>query len=146
MVGPGRPGPGMTAQTRSACRARVFPAACGVNTGLPVTVSGTRRIFNLAETETGRTAAPAELHETSSGRSDRWSVVLINDDHHSVGYVIWALLKTVPELTETDATLIMLEAHNTGKGVVTVCGREKAEGYRTDLRLLQLGCEIEPGW
>lgn len=72
--------------------------------------------------------------------------MLINDDHHSVDYVVWALLKTVPELTGTDATLIMLEAHNTGRGVVVVCGREKAEGYRANLRLLQLGCEIDPGW
>ena len=71
---------------------------------------------------------------------------MINDDHHSVGYVVRALLKTVPELTETEATLIMLEAHNTGKGVVIVCGRERAEGYRSDLRRLQLWCEIEPGW
>ena len=71
---------------------------------------------------------------------------MINDDHHSVDYVIWALLKTVPELAETEAALIMLEAHNTGKGIVTVCGREQAEGYRAVLLRLQLGCEIEPGW
>jgi len=73
-------------------------------------------------------------------------LALINDDHHSVGFVVWALLKTVPELTETEAALITLEAHNTGKGVVTVCGREKAESYRANLRRYQLGCEIEPGW
>lgn len=71
---------------------------------------------------------------------------MIDDDHHSVDYVVWALLKTVPELTGTEATLIMLEAHNTGRGVVIVCGREKAEGYQANLRLLQLGCEIDPGW
>ena len=136
----------MTAQTRFVCRASLFLAASSVNTRLPVTGSSTSRIIDLTETETTRTAAPAEVRETSSGRSDRWSVVLINDDHHSVGYVIWALLKTVPELTETEATLITLEAHNTGQGVVTVCGRERAEGYRAAFRLLQLGCEIEPGW
>jgi ATP-dependent Clp protease adaptor protein ClpS len=99
-----------------------------------------------AETEPGQTSAPAELSETSSGRSDRWAVVLLNDAHHSMDYVIWALLKTVPELSETDASLIMLEAHNTGKGVVTVCGRVQAEGYLASLRMRQLGCLIEPGW
>ena len=100
----------------------------------------------LAETEPGRIAEPIEIHETASGRSDRWAVVLLNDDYHSVDYVVWALLKTIPELTETDAALIMLEAHNTGKGVAAVCGREQAERYRSGLRLRQLGCEIEPGW
>lgn len=103
-------------------------------------------MVDLADLETGRATAPAEVHETSSGRSDQWSVVLINDDHHSFGYVIRALRKTVPELTQTEAALITLEAHNTGKGVVIVCGLEKAEGYRADLRRLQLGCEIESGW
>jgi ATP-dependent Clp protease adapter protein ClpS len=110
-------------------------------------------LISLAHTDTGEktapapvTPAPAEISETFSGRSDRWAVVLLNDDHHSVDYVVWALLKTVPELTETEAAFIMLEVHNTGKGVVTVCGRGAAEGYRASLRLLQLGCEIEPGW
>lgn len=133
-------------QTRFVRGASVFLTPVGVNTGLHATTPGTGRLVDLAETETGQTSAPAEISETSSGRSNRWAVVLINDEHHSVDYVVWALLKTVPELTATDATLIMLEAHNTGKGVVTVCGREKAEGYRASLRLLQLGCEIEPGW
>lgn len=94
----------------------------------------------------GPVAAPAEISETAAGRSDRWAVVLINDDHHSADFVIWALLKTVPELTETDAALIMLETHNTGRGVVIVCGRAQADDYRAGLRVLQLGCEIEPGW
>jgi ATP-dependent Clp protease adaptor protein ClpS len=98
------------------------------------------------ETDAGRTTTPAEVHETASGRSDRWAVVLFDDSHHSMDYVIWALLKTVPELSTTDATLIMLEAHNTGKGVVTLCGREQAVGYRDSLRVLQLGCDVEPGW
>ena len=134
------------AQARCVRRASVSLPASGVNTGLPVTRSHTSQTVVFADTETGRTAVPAEVRETSSGRSDRWSVVLINDDHHSVDFVIWALLKTVPELAAADAMLIMLEAHNTGRGVVIVCGLEKAEGYRADLRRLQLGCEIEPGW
>jgi ATP-dependent Clp protease adaptor protein ClpS len=89
---------------------------------------------------------PAEIRETSAGKSDRWAVVLFDDSHHSMDYVIWALLKTLPELSMADASLIMLEAHNTGKGVVTLCGRQQAEGYRDSLRVLQLGCDVEPGW
>jgi len=91
-------------------------------------------------------AIPAELYERSLGGSGRWAVVLLNDEHHSMDYVIWALLKTFPELSSTEATLIMMEAHNTGKGVVTLCDRDQAVQYRDSLRILQLGCEIESGW
>jgi ATP-dependent Clp protease adaptor protein ClpS len=99
-----------------------------------------------SETDEGRIGVPAEVNETSSGRSGRWAVVLFNDEHHSMDYVVWALLKTFPEMSTTEASLIMLEAHNTGKGVVTLCDREQAVGYRDALRILQLKCETEPGW
>ena len=65
--------------------------------------------------------------------------MLLDDDHHSMNYVIWALLKTIPEMSTADASLVMLEAHNTGKGVVTLCGRDLAMSYRNALRVLQLG-------
>ncbi len=109
-------------------------------------IAGARSDGLVSETESGRVTTPAELSETSSGRPDRWALVLFDDSHHSMNYVIWALLKTLPELSATEASLIMLEAHNTGKGVVTLCGREQAEKYRDALRVLQLGCDIEPGW
>ncbi len=99
-----------------------------------------------AGTDTNPVTTPAEIRETSPGKQDRWAVVLFDDTHHSMDYVIWALLKTVPELSVADASLIMLEAHNTGKGVVTLCGRQQAVGYRDALRVLQLGCDVEPGW
>ena len=141
--------------------ASLFPAACGVKTGfaatgplatgltearVPMTGTPEKTVLGTTGPETGRTTVPAEVGETSPGRSDRWAVVLLNDNYHSTDYVVWALLKTVPELSQTDAALIMLEAHNTGKGVVTLCGRAQAEEYRAALRLLQLGREIEPGW
>jgi ATP-dependent Clp protease adaptor protein ClpS len=99
-----------------------------------------------AGTDTNPVTTPAEIRETSPGKQDRWAVVLFDDTHHSMDYVIWALLKTLPELSVADASLIMLEAHNTGKGVVTLCGRQQAVGYRDALRVLQLGCDVEPGW
>jgi ATP-dependent Clp protease adaptor protein ClpS len=99
-----------------------------------------------AEREASERTAPAEVYETSSGRSDRWAVVLLDDDHHSMDYVIWALLKIIPDMSTAEASLVMLEAHNTGKGVVTLCGRDQAMSYRNALRILQLGCEVEPGW
>jgi ATP-dependent Clp protease adaptor protein ClpS len=128
-------------------RRRFSPFASGVKgEGIRVGDSiGIKSISN-AESETRRVTTPAEVRETSSGGSDRWAVVLFDDSHHSMDYVIWALLKTVPELSSTEASLIMLEAHNTGKGVVTLCGLAQAEKIRDSLRVLQLGCDIEPGW
>ena len=87
-----------------------------------------------------------DMPEISDVESDRWAVVLFDDSYHSMDYVIWALLKTLPQLSAADASLIMLEAHNTGKGVVTVCDFSEAEGYRAALLVLQLRCDIQPGW
>jgi len=127
-------------------RRRLFSSAIGVK-GDQIFVDSNPSIeIALAAQDTRQITTTAEVHETSDGRSDRWAVVLFDDSHHSMDYVIWALIKTVPELSSTDATLIMLEAHNTGKGVITLCGREQAVQIRDALRILQLRCEVEPGW
>ena len=99
-----------------------------------------------ASIEEDPSAASYDMPEISDVESDRWAVVLFDDSYHSMDYVIWALLKTLPQLSAADASLIMLEAHNTGKGVVTVCGLSEAEGYRAALQVLQLRCDIQPGW
>lgn len=132
--------------SRNDRRRRLFPLADGVKS---VQIGMIKCNFASAvssEIDRRRITTPAEINETSSGRSDRWAVVLFNDAHHSMDYVIWALLKTFPEMSTAEASLIMLEAHHTGKGVVTLCGREQAVKYRDTLRVLQLGCDIEPGW
>ena len=87
-----------------------------------------------------------DMPEISDVESDRWAVVLFDDSYHSMDYVIWALLKTLPQLSAADASLIMLEAHNTGRGVVTGGGLSEAEGYHAALQVLQLRCDIQPGW
>ena len=99
-----------------------------------------------ASIEEDPSAASYDMPEISDVESDRWAVVLFDDSYHSMDYVIWALLKTLPHLSAAEASLIMLEAHNTGKGVVTVCGISEAEGYRAALLVLQLRCDIQPGW
>ena len=48
-----------------------------------------------------------------------WSVILHNDDHNEMFYVVRSLIKCVPNLGTTRATKIMLEAHNRGKALVT---------------------------
>ena len=90
--------------------------------------------------------SPYDMGEISVAGSDRWSLILFDDNYHSMDYVIWALLKTLPRLSTAEASLIMLEAHNTGTGVVIVCGLSEAERYRAGLQVLQLRCDIQPGW
>jgi ATP-dependent Clp protease adaptor protein ClpS len=72
-----------------------------------------------------------------------WSVVLHNDDHNDMIYVVRALVKCVPNLGTTRATKIMLEAHNRGKAIVTTCPLELAELYRERLESCGLTATIE---
>ena len=72
-----------------------------------------------------------------------YSVILHNDEAHSMEFVIDALLKSVSSLTVEDATAIMLEAHNQGRAVVITCPLEEAELYRDRLRTFNLGVDIE---
>ena len=73
-----------------------------------------------------------------------WKVLLWNDDHHEMLYVVRCLLKSVPGLTRMQAVAVMLEAHNTGKAVVTTCPLEHAELYRDRLQSFGLTATIEP--
>ena len=41
-----------------------------------------------------------------------YTVILHNDDHNSMEYVVDALVKSVPSLSAEEAVSIMLEAHN----------------------------------
>ena len=72
-----------------------------------------------------------------------YAVILHNDDHNEMDFVVSALLKSVSTLSIEDAVRIMLEAHNAGQAVVVVCPLEQAELYRDRLRTFNLGATIE---
>ena len=72
-----------------------------------------------------------------------WSVILHNDDHNEMLYVVQSLVKSVPNLGATRATRIMLEAHRNGKATVTTCPLELAELYRDRLQSCGLTATIE---
>jgi ATP-dependent Clp protease adaptor protein ClpS len=72
-----------------------------------------------------------------------WSVILHNDDHNEMFYVVRSLVRSVPDLGTTRATQIMLEAHNQGKAIVTSCPLELAELYRDRLVSCGLTATIE---
>ena len=72
-----------------------------------------------------------------------WLVILHNDDHNEMLYVVSCLLKSVPKLGRRRAFEVMLEAHHRGKAVVTSCPLELAELYRDRLGSFGLTATIE---
>ena len=54
------------------------------------------------------------------------------------------LQQVVPQLSEQDAMAVMLEAHNTGVGLVIVCDLEPAEFYCETLKTKGLTSTLEP--
>ena len=52
--------------------------------------------------------------------SPRYKVLLHNDPVNTMEYVVGTLRQVVPSLSEQDAIAVMLEAHNTGVGLVIV--------------------------
>ena len=82
---------------------------------------------------------PAELKK----KSPRYKVLLHNDPVHSMEYVTISLREVVPQLSEQDAISIMLEAHNTGVGLVIICDLEPAEFYSESLKSKGISSSIE---
>ena len=82
---------------------------------------------------------PAEL----KNKSPKYKVLLHNDPVNSMEYVAATLREVVPQLSEQDAISIMLEAHNTGIGLVIVCDLEPAEFYSESLKSKGISSSIE---
>mgnify|MGYP001429438605 CR=1 FL=1 len=76
-------------------------------------------------------------------KSPRYKVLLHNDPVNSMEFVVNTLREVVPQLSEQDALAIMLEAHNTGIGLVIVCDLEPAEFYSESLKSKGLTSTIE---
>ena len=76
-------------------------------------------------------------------KSPKYKVLLHNDPVNSMEYVTVALRQVVPQLSEQDAISIMLEAHNTGVGLVIVCDLEPAEFYSESLKSKGISSSIE---
>ena len=76
-------------------------------------------------------------------KSPKYKVLLHNDSVNSMEYVTNSLREVVPQLSEQDAVAIMLEAHNTGVGLVIVCDIEPAEFYSESLKSKGISSSIE---
>ncbi len=72
-----------------------------------------------------------------------YSVILHNDNHNPMDFVVASLLKSVSSLTTEEAIAIMLDTHNEGKAVVITCPLEHAELYRDRIRTFGLAVTTE---
>jgi len=96
--------------------------------------------------EKGGNNNAAVLEKKSSAlknKSPKYKVLLHNDPINSMEYVTNSLREVVPQLSEQDAISIMLEAHNTGVGLVIVCDLEPAEFYSESLKSKGISSSIE---
>ncbi|WP_320673929.1 ATP-dependent Clp protease adapter ClpS [Prochlorococcus sp. MIT 1341] len=75
--------------------------------------------------------------------SPMYKVLLHNDPVNTMDYVVSVLLEVVPQLSEQGALAVMLEAHNTGVGLVIVCDLEPAEFYCESLKAKGLTSTLE---
>ena len=91
----------------------------------------------------GGTAVVEKEVVTLRKTSPRYKVLLHNDPVNTMEYVVMTLRQVVPKLSEQDAIAIMLEAHNTGIGLVIVCDLEPAEFYSETLKSKGLTSTIE---
>ncbi|MGK7922600.1 MAG: ATP-dependent Clp protease adapter ClpS [Trichodesmium sp.] len=85
-----------------------------------------------------------EKRSTVRKLAPRYRVLLHNDDFNSMEYVVQALMKTVPSLTQPQAVNIMMEAHSNGIALVITCALEHAEFYCENLKNQGLTSTIEP--
>ncbi|MEZ4502031.1 MAG: ATP-dependent Clp protease adaptor ClpS [Dehalococcoidia bacterium] len=88
-------------------------------------------------------AAPVQRTRGLEETLPPYRVLLHNDDEHDMGYVVRALVASVPELSVERAAEIMLEAHLHERAEVIVCPLERAELYRDRIQTYGLGSSIE---
>jgi ATP-dependent Clp protease adaptor protein ClpS len=94
--------------------------------------------------ESGGAAVMEKAPERVRKPSPRYKVLLHNDPVNTMEYVVGTLRQVVPSLSEQDAIAVMMEAHNTGVGLVIVCDIEPAEFYSETLKAKGLTSTIEP--
>ena len=102
--------------------------------------------MSLIKFEQGKNDNAAVLEKKTAplkNKSPKYKVLLHNDPVNSMEYVTISLREVVPQLSEQDAIAIMLEAHNTGIGLVIVCDLEPAEFYSEALKSKGISSSIE---
>ena len=99
--------------------------------------------IKLVQFEENNSAVLDKKTAALKNKSPKYKVLLHNDPVNSMEYVTISLREVVPQLSEQDALSIMLEAHNTGVGLVIVCDLEPAEFYSESLKSKGISSSIE---
>jgi ATP-dependent Clp protease adaptor protein ClpS len=100
------------------------------------------------------TTKPQPREETHTRRVPPYNVILENDDHHSMEFVVEVLMKALGCAVER-AFQFMMEAHTSGRAVVWTGPKEVAELKVEQIRTFHevrdkgadlgpLGCTVEP--
>ena len=104
---------------------------------------------------TGITTKPKTEEETHTRRVPPYHVILLNDDHHSMQFVVEVLCKALG-FNEARSLELMMKAHTDGRAIVYTGPQEVAElkadqigtfhetRERDGCDLGPLGCEVEP--
>ena len=100
-------------------------------------------IIKLEEAKNNNSAVLEKKPDALKNKSPKYKVLLHNDPVNSMEYVTTSLREVVPQLSEQDAISIMLEAHNTGIGLVIICDLEPAEFYSESLKSKGISSSIE---
>jgi ATP-dependent Clp protease adaptor protein ClpS len=98
----------------------------------------------ISVTLSGVVVSPEELTRLRAKLLPPYKVILWNDDHNDMDYVVGVLLRLINHLTAPEAIDIMLTTHLTGSAVVVVCAKEIAEYYQERLLSAGLTATIEP--
>jgi ATP-dependent Clp protease adaptor protein ClpS len=107
-------------------------------------VTGEHGAAAVASATPGGAAVIEKAPERVRKPAPRYRVLLHNDPVNTMEYVVTTLRQVVPSLSEQDAIAVMLEAHNTGVGLVIVCDLEPAEFYCESLQAKGLTSTLEP--
>ena len=99
--------------------------------------------IKLEEGKNGNSVVLEKKPSKLKNKSPKYKVLLHNDPVNSMEYVTISLRQVVPQLSEQDAISIMLEAHNTGVGLVIICDLEPAEFYSESLKAKGISSSIE---
>jgi len=104
---------------------------------------------------TGITIQPRTEEVTQTRRVPPYHVILLNDDHHSMQFVVEVLCHALGYTVER-AYEMMMKAHTDGRAVVYIGPREVAELKADQIATFHevrepdqrdlgpLGCEVEP--
>jgi ATP-dependent Clp protease adapter protein ClpS len=71
-----------------------------------------------------------------------YNVILFNDDHHDMVEVVNQIRKATG-CDGLKATMVMMEAHNTGRAIAYSGGLERCEHVESVLNEIRLGTKIE---